>query len=372
VSEARSGRRAIGGVRGPGLRLSKETTSVQKAAAQRKPTIHDVARVAEVAVGTVSRYLNGRPIRVGSRERIEEAVQRLGFVKNVAAATIRKESSRLVGFLVSSYDELQIDILAALTVRMQSRGRLVIPLTHDGSPESMVDALRFFAEHRIEALVASGDFAAMQDSPLLRGLDTHIILFNNDLPGLECDRVLFGDASGMERAVGHLIGLGHRRIGLIAGRPGHSSAQGRLDGYLRALKAGPGVDESLIVGHEWSRQTGYFAGMELLDLKEPPTAVVCASYLSALGLLDIVHERGISIPGDLSIISFGDCDTFRLIGPGIDALSMPVQQIVGRIDHLYAKNGSRRDRAQTVVEVELVLRGSSATPRLSQLVERRR
>jgi len=310
----------------------------------------------------VSRYLNGWPIRNGSQERIEQAIEQLGFVKNVAAATIRKEASRLVGFLVSSYDQLQIDILAALTARMQSRGRIVIPLTHDGSPESMVDALRFFAEHRIEALIASGDFTAMQDSPLFRGLETHVILFNNDLPGLHCDRVLFGDANGMEKAVGHLVGLGHKRIGLIAGRPGHSSAQGRLDGYTRALANGPGVDEALVVGHEWSRQTGYFAGMELLDMREPPTAVVCASYLSALGLLDLVHERGLSVPRDLSIVSFGDCDTFRLIGPGIDALSMPVDQMVSRIDHLYAKRGQARDRARTVVEVELVLRGSSAPP----------
>ncbi|PDT26373.1 LacI family transcriptional regulator [Rhizobium sp. L9] len=342
--------------------MDLRTSSARKAASQKKPTIHDVARAAEVAVGTVSRYLNGRPIRSGSQERIEAAIERLGFVKNVAAATIRKEASRLVGFLVSSYDELQIDILAALTTRMQSRGRIVIPLTHDGSPEIMVDALRFFAEHRIEALIASGDFAAMQDSPLLRGLDTHIILFNNDLPGLNCDRVLFGDANGMEKAVGHLIGLGHKRIGLIAGRPGHSSARGRLDGYTRALASGPGVDEALIVGNEWSRETGYFAGMELLDMNDPPTAIVCASYLSALGLLDLVQERGISVPRDLSIVSFGDCDTFRLIGPGIDSLSMPVDQIVSRIDHLYAKQSHGRDHAQTVVEVEFVLRGSTAPP----------
>jgi len=344
--------------------LEQRTTPAGKAASQRKPTIHDVARTAEVAVGTVSRFLNGRPIRNSSQERIEAAIEQLGFVKNVAAATIRKEASRLVGFLVSSYDEMQIDILAALTERMQARGRIVLPLTHDGSPDIMVQALRFFAEHRIEALVASGDFAAMQDSPLLRGLDTHIILFNNDLPGLDCDRVLFGDAAGMEKAVRHLVGLGHRRIGLISGRPGHSSAKGRLDGYLRALKAGPGVDKALVVGHEWSRQAGYFAGLELLDMKNPPTAVVCASYLSALGLLDLVQERGLIVPRDLSIVSFGDCNTFRLIGPGIDALSMPVKQIVNRIDYFYSNSEKDRDFAQSIVDVQLLLRGSSAAPRL--------
>lgn len=340
--------------------MDQEETPAQRSTATRKPTIHDVARTAEVAVGTVSRYLNGRPIRGSSQERIEEAISRLGFVKNLAAATIRRETSHLIGFLVSSYDELQIGILAALTAHMQARGRIVIPLTHDGSPDSMMEALRFFAEHRIEALVASGDFAAMQDSPLLRDLDTHIILFNNDLPNLPCDRVLFGDAKGMEKAIGHLVGLGHKRIGFIAGRKGHSSAEGRLEGYLRALSAGPGVDHTLIVGHEWSRKTGYFAGLELLDRDDPPTAIVCASYLSTLGLLDFVQERGLIVPRDLSIISFGDCDTFRLIGPGIDALSFPVDQIVSRIDHLYAKQGAAREATRMVVDVDLILRGSSA------------
>ncbi|MCQ2006020.1 LacI family DNA-binding transcriptional regulator [Rhizobium sp. NRK18] len=328
----------------------------------RKPTIHDVARDADVAVGTVSRFLNGRPIRISSQERIEAAIARLGFVKNVAAATIRKDASRMIGFLVSSYDELQIAILAGLTARMQARGRIVLPLTHDGSPDTMTEALRFFEEHRIEALIASGDFAAMQASPLLTGLDTHIILFNNDVPALACDRVLFNDASGMKKAVEHLLGLGHRRIGLVAGRKGHSSAEGRLAGYLRTMSDGPGVDETLIVGHDWERQTGYFAGIELLDRPDPPTAVICASYLSALGLLDLARERNISIPRDLSVISFGDCDTFGLIGPGIDALNMPVKKIVEHIDYLYASRAKDRPRTPALVELELIVRGSSSQP----------
>lgn len=333
-------------------------------ARSRKPTIHDVARAADVAVGTVSRFLNGRPIRSSSQERIEMAIAQLGFVKNVAAATIRKDASRMIGFLVSSYDELQIAILAGLTARMQARGRIVLPLTHDGSPDTMSDALRFFEEHRIEALIASGDFEAMQASPLLTGLDTHIILFNNDVPALTCDRVLFNDASGMKKAVDHLLGLGHRRIGLIAGRPGHSSAEGRLAGYLRAMAGGPGVDQSLIVGHDWERQTGYFAGIELLDRPDPPTAIICASYLSTLGLLDLVRERGLCVPKDLSIISFGDCDTFGLIGPGIDALSMPVKKIVENIDYLYASRTKDRPRTPALVELELIVRGSSGQPAL--------
>lgn len=329
---------------------------------QRKPTIHDVAHTADVAVGTVSRFLNGRPIRMSSQTRIETAIEELGFVKNVAAATIRKEASRMIGFLVSSYDELQITILAGLTARMQSRGRTVLPLTHDGSSETMVQALKFFEEHRIEALVASGDFTAMQGSPLLKGLDTHIILFNNDIPELACDRVLFNDATGMQKAVDHLLGLGHTRIGLIAGRPDHSSGEGRLEGYMRAMRDGPGIDETLVVGHEWSRQTGYFAGMELLDGEDPPTAIVCASYLSTLGLLDLVRERGIIVPRELSIISFGDCDTFGLVGPGIDALSMPAKRIVDHIDHLYGNRAKLRSPTRAFVDVELIIRGSSAPP----------
>jgi len=334
----------------------------QAAERPRKPTIHDVARMAEVAVGTVSRFINGRPIRTSSQARIETAIEELGFVKNVAAATIRRDASRMIGFLVSSYDEMQIAILAGLTARMQSRGRIVLPLIHDGSPDTMAQALRFFEEHRVEALIASGDFPAMQNSSLLTGLDTHIILFNNDVPALNCDRVLFNDTGGMEKVVDYLRGLGHRRIGLISGRPGHSSAEGRLEGYLRAMRRGTDLDETLVVGHEWSRQTGYFAGMELLDRTDAPTAIVCASYLSALGLLDLVRERGISVPRDLSIVSFGDCETFSLIGPGIDALSMPLRRVVEHIDHLYSSREKSRESTLAKVDLELVLRGSSAPP----------
>ncbi|MGP4805140.1 substrate-binding domain-containing protein [Agrobacterium cavarae] len=112
----------------------------------------------------------------------------------------------------------------------------------------------------------------------------------------------FGDAKGIEKAIGHRVGLGHKRTGFVAGRKSRSSAEGRQEGDLRALGAGPGFDNTVIVGHEWSLKTGYSAGLELLHRDDPPTAIVCASYLSKLGLLDFVQERGLVMPRDLSII----------------------------------------------------------------------
>lgn len=327
----------------------------------KRPTIHDVARTAEVAVGTVSRYLNGRPTRAASARRIEEAVAQLGFVRNLAAATMRNETSPLIGFLVSSYDEFQMALLAKLTTRLQATGRLVLPLTHDGSEETMRKALQFFAEHRVGAIVASGDFPAMKQMRSIIGPDVHVVLFNNDLTGLVADRVHLGDAAAMRKGVTHLIELGHRRIGFICGRSGHSSAAGRLAGYLEAL-AGAGIprDETLIVGRDWTEQAGYLGAQELFSLDRPPTAVACSSHLCAMGVIDFTRERGLGIPHDVSLVSFGDTRAMRLIGRGIDTIAMPVDRMAEIIETFCIQPPGSRAGRQMTVDCDFIRRGSSA------------
>lgn len=331
--------------------------------ALKRPTIHDVARTAEVAIGTVSRYLNGRPTREASARRIEEAIAHLGFVRNLAAATMRNETSPLIGFLVSSYDEFQMELLARLTTRLQATGRLVLPLTHDGSEETMRKALLFFAEHRVGAIVASGDFPAMTQMRRVIGPEAHVVLFNNDLPGLVADRVQIDDAGAMRTAVSHLIGLGHRRIGFIRGRPGHSSAAGRLAGYHEALSdAGIPLDDALIAGWDWLEQAGYIGAQELFSLDRPPTAVACSSHLNAMGVISYARECGMAIPDDLSLISFGDTRPMRLIEGGIDSIALPVERMAEIIETFCLQPPKNRAGRQMMVDCDFIRRQSSARP----------
>lgn len=325
----------------------------------RPATIHDVAATAGVAVGTVSRYLNGKPIRESNRAKVEEAIHSLSFVRNVAAATIRNDGSRLVGFLVSSYDQMQIEVLNKLTGRMQAQGRLVIPITHDGSEELLQRALRFFAEHRIDVLVASGDFPELERLQYLSALKSRIVLFNNDIAGLQADRIMFNDVEGMHLAVSRLIGLGHKRIGFIAGLPSHTSATNRLEGYRVALEqAGLRFDDKLVVGYSWDRRDGYLGAGALFDLDAPPTAVVSANYLTAMGALEFFNERKISVPADVSLISYGDADALPLVSGGIDAVLFPTDRLVDAIERI-CRSQSRRTHQSISLDCQLLTRGST-------------
>lgn len=329
----------------------------------KRPTIHDVAREAGVAVGTVSRYLNGRPTRDSSARKIEETIAHLGFVRNLAAATMRNESSPLVGFLVSSYDEFQIQLLSQLTARMQAADRLVLPLTHDGSVETMKKALVFFAEHRVGAIVASGDFPAMAQMRSVIGPSTHVIIFNNDLPGLDADRIYIDDEPAMRQAITHLIEIGHRRIGYLAGRTGHSSAAGRFSGYRLALQdAGIAFDEMLVAGHDWTERAGYLGTQELLSLAAAPTAIAGSSYLNTIGAFECARERGVSIPNDLSLISFGDAEALRLMGPGIDTIVIPIDRMVDMIESCYGQPPDKRGGHKIKIDCHFIRRGSTAKP----------
>lgn len=325
----------------------------------RPATIHDVAAEAQVAVGTVSRYLNGKPIRESNRVKVEEAVHKLSFVRNVAAATIRSDASRLVGFLVSSYDQFQTEVLTRLTSRLQAQGRLLIPIPHDGSAALVQNALRFFAEHRIDVLIASGDFPELKQLQSLAALNTRIVLFNNDVAGLAADRIMFNDARGMGAAVNRLISLGHRRIGLVAGFPGHTGAAKRLGGYRSALaQAGLEYDPELVVGHSWLERDGYFGTAQLLALASPPTALVTANYLSAMGALRLFNERNIRVPDDMSVIVYGDADFLPLISGGIDAVLLPTERLVDAMEYICRSNSSRAEQS-IILECDLLVRGSS-------------
>lgn len=327
--------------------------------AYRPATIHDVAAEAQVAVGTVSRYLNGKPIREGNRLKVDAAVRKLSFVRNVAAATIRSDASRLVGFLVSSYDQFQTEVLTMLTSRLQAQGRLLLPIPHDGSAALVQRALRFFAEHRIDVLIASGDFPELKQLQTIAALNTRIVLFNNDVPGLVADRIMFNDARGMGAATHRLISLGHRRIGLVAGFPGHTGAVNRLEGYRAALaEAGIGYDPDLVVGHSWMERDGYFGTAQLLALATPPTALVTANYLSAMGALRLLNERSIRVPEDMSVIVYGDADFLPLISGGIDAVILPTERLVDAMDYI-CRSGGKLAQQTILLECDLLVRGST-------------
>lgn len=336
-----------------------ETTARPK---KRSATIVDVAQTAGVAIGTVSRHLNGLPVRASNRDQIERAIEELGFRRNATAVAMKTDTTHIVGFFVPSLSEFHAHMLEQLTRQMRRKGRAVLSYFHDLQLDSIREGLEFFARHRVDAIVVDGEAAMQRD--LIRLVDEGlvVVLYDNDLPGLAADRVFVSNRKSSARLVSHLIELGHRRIATIHGELRDSAGMERLAGYEDALAAsGLPRDASLIRNGRWQEIDSYERTIELLALAEPPTAIYSANYNMTLGVIARLHEQGLSIPDDISLVSFDDVAALRLHNPGITTVGQPIDKLAETISNIIddrLANPSAMGRRALTIDCEILLRDS--------------
>lgn len=334
---------------------------------RRPSTIIDVATEAGVAIGTVSRYLNGLPVRAGNRDLIENAIRRLGYRRNALAAAMKSDLTNMVGFMVPGLSEFHTAILEQLSDRLRRAGRGLLTYCHNDDRGSIAEALHFFAGHRVDCLVMDGHEDASDGVRELLAGGTPVIVYDNDVPGLPVDRVLVENRSASARAVGHLLDIGHTRIAALAGSLHDYTGRERLDGYLQAMREhGIEVPPAYIIDAGWSESRGYAAMLRLLTLEQPPTAVFCCNYNMAVGTIALLREQGHGIPADISLVSFDDVPLFRLHEAGITAVAQPVdlvaQTITGLIAARLSEEGQHHAPHTITLGCDIILRGSTRKP----------
>lgn len=334
---------------------------------KREPTVVDVATEAGVAVGTVSRYLNGHALRNGNRLLVERAIESLGYSRNAVAASMKSETRHIVGLLLPNISEFHAGLLEQISRNIRRTGRAVMSYCHDLDTRSIMDGIEFFRSHRVDAIIMDG--VPTVGDQLRRFVDDglDIVLYDNDIPGLPADRVFVDNHRASRHGVEHLAQLGHRRIATITGSQRDTAGQNRLAGYLDALDHhGLPNAPDLIIPGDWTETGGYEAMRRFMALRDPPTAVLSANYNMTIGALTWCHEHGIAIPDDLSIISFDDVPAFRLHQPGITSISQPLDGLADAITSVL----SARLEATTllphrdlIVRCSLTLRGSTGLKR---------
>jgi LacI family transcriptional regulator len=326
-------------------------------------TIVDVAEKAGVAVGTVSRYLNGLKVRRGNSEQIERAIDSLGYRRNAVAAAMKTDLTHMVGFMAPTFDEFHGVMLEYLSHDVRRAGRALLSYCHGADPHIMQEGLDFFAGQRIDALILSGEEALHDGVDELIRRGTPVIFYNNDLKGLPADRVFVENRAASRRAVSHLLDLGHRRIGVITGTDRDTSGLDRYEGYAEALRErGIEIDPRYSVGGSWTVDGGYHALTNMMALDDPPTAIFAASYPMTVGALGWIKEHGLRVPEDLSIISFDDIPLFRLHEAGITAVAQPLAKIADSITSLLVSRLSHGadERPRTLtLDCDIILRGST-------------
>jgi LacI family transcriptional regulator len=301
-------------------------------------TMADVARSAGVSVATVSHVLNGtRPVLPHTRQAVLDAVEALGYTPNTLARSLVTSRTRSIGLAVSAISNPYFtEILQGVEARALEHGySLLIADPHD-DPEHERTVVQLLHERRVDGMIVA---PSADPRGLLAYLGRHAV------PAVLLDRLVDAPADGAPRfdqvcaestgptarLVTHLAGLGHRRIGLVAGRPGLSTTRERITGYRQGLTAAGLPFDARLLAHGDSRTAGAEqATAALLSLAAPPTALVTANNAMTIGALRALRERGLSVPGDIALCCFDDFAWADLFSPRLTAIAQPSRDIGAR------------------------------------------
>ncbi|MEJ8570623.1 LacI family DNA-binding transcriptional regulator [Microbaculum marinum] len=329
--------------------------------------VEDVARAAGVSGATVSRALNrSGPVSEDIRKRIERAVLDLGYVPNGAARALASHRTRAIGIVVPTLKNANFAVTAeAAEGRLVEEGYTFLVATNSYSTSRESDLIQSLAAHGIDGLILVG---AQRDPAILRFLDARGIpyvvtwtLARGDVPS-----VGFDNTEAARRLASHLLDLGHKQIGVIAGLTGSNDrAAARLAGVRQALgERGLELSQELLIERPYRIAEGQIALGALLDRAPPLTAIVCGNDQLAFGALIECGRRGIEVPDELSIVGFDDLEFSSQIKPALTTIHVPAAEIgVRAAEYLLAKIAGRPAPVTTTVSVSLIVRESSSPPR---------
>lgn len=336
------------------------------------PTMRDIARVAGVSQSTVSRVLNDAPTRVpiaaDTRERVMVAARELGYRPNPHARSLRGASTMLIGAVVRDFsDPFFATVIEALAVQAMARGYNIVLGHAHGRVDEGIALTSVLETRHTDAIVMLGD---MQDQPRLlddlRHSAVPVVATWQGTSPLEFPTVDVDERAGIIAGLEHLIGLGHERIGFVSGRLPGDNWQ-RLDAFneFMGTRFG-GVPEGYIQSVDNSLAGGEAAVRALFDLDEPPTAVMTATDLVAVGVLHAAYSLGRTVPDDLSVVGFDDLLLAAHTVPALTTLRMPIADIVNESVELairFARDPSlSREPRVTDFNPTLVVRQSTGRP----------
>lgn len=295
-----------------------------------RPRLKDVARLAGVSVKTVSNVVNGYVHVSGPmRERVQRAIDQLGYRPNVVARGLRSGRSGVIALAVPELDIPYFAELAQLVVSVAGeRGYTVLVDRTGGEPEAERLVVAGIRAQLVDGVIfsplglATEDLARRGDDD---GAGTPLVLIGERAPDGPADHLGVDNVAAARDATAHLLSTGRRRIAAIGEQRAAAGATAhlRLAGYTEALAgAGLAVDPALVVpASRFHRADGAAAMASLLDGGAAPDAVFCFNDTLALGALRTLYERGLRVPEDVAVIGFDDIEDGHFATPSLSTVS---------------------------------------------------
>lgn len=327
-------------------------------------TIHDVAQRAGVSPVTVSRVINGvANVNPETRARVERAIRELGYLPNRAARSLRVRQTHTLALLVPDItNAFWTTVARGVEDAAQTRGYSVLLCNTDENPLKQSSYLEAVLQQRVDGVILA---PCDTDPSRLAALQIHqtpAVLIDRRVTDWDGDWVISDSLGGARALVEHLVHLGRRSIAMVTGPRGTSTAEDRVAGYrLALLSAGLAFDPRLVRYGEFRAPSGREQIHRMLDEGLRPDAILAANNVLAMGVLEALNERGLSVPQEVALVCFDDLPDLAQFFPFLTVAAQPAydmglnaaQLLLSRIDAA----GPLQPR-QVVLPVRLILRYS--------------
>jgi LacI family transcriptional regulator len=291
-------------------------------------TIKDVAKAAQVSIATVSRALNGdAKVRPETAAKIKAIASEMRFVPSNAARSMITRRTEMIGVLLPDlHGEFFSELIRGIDqVARGTRYHLLVSSSHDNVQDAVA---------AIQAMAGRVDGMLLM-SPTLDGTmltnslpsDLPAVLMNTRVPNRSYASFIVDNYSGAYSMMRHLVGLGHRSIAMIAGPEHNFEAQERLRAYRDALRELlPHAIEQIWQG-DFTEQSGWRVGQQVLSMTARPDAIFAANDMMALGCLSTLREAGLNVPRDIALVGFDDIPTARFIAPRLTTVRVRIADL---------------------------------------------
>jgi LacI family transcriptional regulator len=299
-------------------------------------SIKDVALDAGVSETTVSHALSGRrPVASATLKRVQEAAERLGYRPSQVARALRERRTQTTALIVPDLCNPFYPALArGLQNVLAASGYASFVCDADNNLELEAAFLEQAIDRQVDGIVIAPLLGELPPALLAASHIPKVVVSSSReaaedaLRHPNVDTVSSHDEFGARMATEHLVRAGHRRIGFISAPLSIGPAQRRFEGFAAAMgRAGLPISDEWVATTSFTRAGGAEGIARILDAAEPPTAVLCANDLIAIGVMDVAQERGIRIPDQLAVVGYDDIDAAALVSPALTTVRNPTLEM---------------------------------------------
>ena len=324
-------------------------------------TIRDVAAQAGVSVATVSKVINGRyGVAADTTARVQAVINDLGYQASLVAQSLRNHRTNVIGILVADLEPFSAELLKGAADAIRGSGFEMVVYSAGGLADDHVGWERRYLS-RLSGTLIDGAVLVTPTvvdvnygAPIV-AIDPHT--GQSELPTIDSDNL-----RGGQLATAHLLGLGHRRIAMLSGRPDLESSRLREQGYRQAMAAaGVPVSEDLVLVGGYDAQASAECTRTLLTSADPPTAIFAANDVSAIAAIQAAVGLGLRVPADLSVVGFDNIPESALCSPPLTTVNQPIRKMGERSIQLLLQlmRGDHVEATHITLQTDLVVRQSA-------------